>query len=78
MEKVDLEKIYLITRGLPCPDGVNPISVEIDASVKKARLFVDGVFWREQQVLDLNAIQESLERSKAIEETIRVPKGVIN
>lgn len=78
VEKVDLEKIYLITRGLPCPDGVNPISVEIDASVKKARLFVDGVFWREQQVLDLNAIQESLERSKAIEETIRVPKGVIN
>lgn len=78
LERVDLEKVYLITRNSPCREGENPISIEIDAAAQKARVFVDGVFWQEQQIVDLKAIQESLERSKAIEKTIRVPEGALH
>lgn len=78
LEKVESETIYLTTQTYPCPDGANPIPVEIDASIKKVRVFVDGAFWREQQIVDLNSIQDSLEKSRAMEKTIRIPEGAAN
>ena len=65
IEKVDAERIYLKSNGTPCADGSNPVSVEIDASIKRVRVMVDGIFWQEQEIVDLDAIRGVAARGKA-------------
>lgn len=75
IEKVEGEKVYLKSQGTACAEDLNPISIEIDATLKRVRIFVDGAFWQEQEIVDLNTIRGVIEKSKKMEKNLRVPES---
>lgn len=75
IEKVEGEKVYLKSQGAVCAEGLNPISIEMDATLKRVRIFVDGAFWQEQEIVDLDAIRGVIDKSKEMEKTLRVPES---
>lgn len=75
IERVEGEKVYLKSQGAACAEGLNPISIEIDAPLKRVRIFVDGAFWQEQEIVDLNAVRGVIEKSKEMEKSLRVPES---
>ncbi|NKE70168.1 TrbC family F-type conjugative pilus assembly protein [Candidatus Manganitrophus noduliformans] len=76
IEKVEGEKVYLKSQGAACEEELNPISIEMDAALKRVRIFVDGAFWQEQEIVDLDAIRGVIDKSKEMEKTLRVPESV--
>lgn len=73
IDKIEGEKIYLKSHGTSCTGGTIPVL--IDASIKRVRIYVDGGFWQEQEIVDLNTIRGMIEKSKEMEKTLRVPES---
>lgn len=73
IDKIEGEKIYLKTQGASCTEGAIP--VQIDASIKRVRIYVDGGFWQEQEIIDLNTIRGVIGKSKEMEKNLHVPES---
>lgn len=54
VNKIEGDAVFLESTAKTCAQGIGKIPVEIDSSVKTVRIHVDGGFWKEQALVELN------------------------
>lgn len=77
LNKIEGEAVFLESTGKTCVQGTGKIPVEIDSSVKAVRIHVDGEFWKEQALVELNMeeVGKIAKRAQERAEHLKVPEN---
>lgn len=77
VKKVEGDAVFLESTGGTCAQLIGKIPVEIDFSVKTVRIHVDGRFWKEQALAELNMeeVGEIAKRAEEMAKGLKIPEN---
>jgi type-F conjugative transfer system pilin assembly protein TrbC len=77
VNKIEKDTVFLESTAKTCAQGIGKISVEIDSFVKTVRIHVDGGFWKEQALVELNMgeVGKIAKRAQERAKHLKVPKN---
>lgn len=77
LQKVKRDAVFLESTGETCVRIIGKVSVEVDSSVQTVRIYVDGRFWREQELtkLDMEEISKIAKRAEEMAANLKVPEN---
>ncbi|NKE71273.1 TrbC family F-type conjugative pilus assembly protein [Candidatus Manganitrophus noduliformans] len=74
LKKVERDAVFLESTGETCLRMIGKVPVEVDSSVRTVRIYVDGRFWREQELteLDMEEISKIAKRAEEMAADLKV------
>lgn len=77
LKKVEENTVFLESTGEACVQVIGKIPVEIDSSIKTVRIHVDGRFWKEQALieLDMEEINNVTKRAEEMAKSLKISEN---
>jgi conjugal transfer pilus assembly protein TrbC len=78
VEKIDRNKVYLLSTQEKCLQATGKAQIEIDSSFKYVYTYVDNVFWKEQKLQEfgVEGVSNLLEQSEQMAKIFKLPENI--